>query len=72
MGYKAGVTRWVTLKLKSQLDLAKELLHQFEIAQDGRSLSPSEVWLKNMLKKHSLAFGFLYAQYGHSAGLEWR
>jgi hypothetical protein len=39
----------------SQLELAKELLHQLEVAQDSRSLSPSETWLRNNLKKHCLA-----------------
>jgi hypothetical protein len=39
----------------SQLELAKELLHQLEVAQDSRSLSPSETWLHNNLKKHCLA-----------------
>jgi hypothetical protein len=38
-----------------QLALAREILHQFEIAQDNRQLSPGEVWLKNNMKKHSLA-----------------
>jgi hypothetical protein len=39
----------------SQLELAKELLHQLEVAQDSRSLSPLEAWLRNNLKKHCLA-----------------
>jgi hypothetical protein len=38
----------------SQLRLAKELLHKLEIAQDHRTLSPAECWLKNRLKKQSL------------------
>ena len=42
-----------------QLALAREILHQFEIAQDNRQLSPGEVWLKNNLKKHSLALASL-------------
>jgi hypothetical protein len=37
-----------------QLELAKEILHQLEIAQDNRPLSILEVWLCNSLKKHSL------------------
>lgn len=41
--------------VKSQLALAKEILHQLEIAQDNRHLSGSEIWLKNCLKKHTLA-----------------
>lgn len=36
--------------------ITKELLHQFEIAQDSRPFSPLEVWLINLLKTHSLGF----------------
>lgn len=36
--------------INSQLVLAKEILHQLEIAQDSRALAAGEVWLKNMLK----------------------
>jgi hypothetical protein len=39
----------------SQLQLAREILHQLEIAQDSRPLSLLEIWLRNSLKKHSLA-----------------
>ena len=42
-----------------QLALAHEILHQFEIAQDSRQLSEEEIWLKNNLKKHSLALASL-------------
>ena len=42
-----------------QLALAREILHQFEIAQDNQQLSPGELWLKNNLKKHSLALASL-------------
>ena len=42
-----------------QLALAREILHQFEITQDNRQLSPGELWLKNNLKKHSLALASL-------------
>ncbi|KAL5647183.1 hypothetical protein ACJX0J_041538, partial [Zea mays] len=42
-------------KIKLQLEMARELLHQLEVAQDNRSLSPAELSLRNMLKKHSLA-----------------
>jgi hypothetical protein len=42
-------------KFRSQLELAREILHQLEIAQDSRPLSLLEVWLRNSLKKHSLA-----------------
>jgi len=34
-----------------QLALAREILHQFEIAQDSRQLSYAELWFKNSLKK---------------------
>jgi hypothetical protein len=38
-----------------QLALAREVLHRLEIANDNRNLSEKETWLKNNLKKHSLA-----------------
>jgi hypothetical protein len=41
------------------LGLAREILHQLEIAQDGRALTPDEVLLKNMLKKCSLMLSSL-------------
>ena len=40
--------------VRSQLALAKEILHMLEIAQDGRVLSPAELWLKFRLKKQAL------------------
>lgn len=45
--------------VESQLGLTKEVLHQLEIAQDLRSLSTSEIWLRNNLKKHFLALSSL-------------
>jgi len=57
-----GLQRWSSKKVgnvKFQLALTREILHQFEIAQDNRSLSPGELWLKNNLKKHSLALASL-------------
>jgi hypothetical protein len=45
--------------VSSQLILARELLHQLEVAQDCRSLTPAELWLKICLKKHSLALASL-------------
>jgi hypothetical protein len=42
-----------------QLALAREILHQFEIAQDSLQLSKEELWFKNKLKKHSLALAYL-------------
>ena len=49
-----GVGRTTT-----QLALAREILHQLEIAQDSRQLSHEELWFKNNLKKHSLALASL-------------
>lgn len=43
----------------SQLALAREILHQLEVAQDARILSPLEVWLRCALKKHSLVLASL-------------
>ena len=43
----------------SPLNIAREVLHQLEIANDRRALSPQEVWLKNNLKKHTLALASL-------------
>jgi hypothetical protein len=43
----------------SQLALAREILHQFEVAQDFRLLSPMVDWLMRGLKKHSLALASL-------------
>ena len=45
--------------LNSQLFLAKEILHQLDIAQDSRTLQPNELWLRNNLKKHSLVLASL-------------
>jgi hypothetical protein len=41
--------------IESQLHLAREMIHQLEIAQDGRILSAPKRWLLSNLKKHSLA-----------------
>jgi hypothetical protein len=46
--------------VESQLSLAREILHQFEIAQDGRPPTTDESTLKNRLKKHSLVLASLY------------
>jgi hypothetical protein len=45
--------------VKTQLGLAREVLHQLEITQDGRVLTPIEFWLRNSLKKHTLALSSL-------------
>ena len=39
--------------------MSREILHQFEIAQDSRQLSSGELWFKNCLKKHSLVLASL-------------
>jgi hypothetical protein len=57
-----GLQGWSERKVEhvsTQLELAKELMHQLEIAQDYRALSASEVWIHNNLKKHSLALASL-------------
>lgn len=57
-----GLQSWSDKKVghfKSQLEVAKEIIHQLEIAQDNRQLSPLETWLRNNLKKHSLALASL-------------
>ena len=57
-----GLQSWSQTKfghIKSQLLLAKEIIHQFEIAQESRPLQPNELWLRNNLKKHSLALASL-------------
>jgi hypothetical protein len=53
-----GLQSWSDKKvghITSRLELAKELLHQMDIAHDNRDLSADEVWLRNNLKKHRLA-----------------
>lgn len=41
--------------VNEQLQMAKELLHRMEIAQDLRVLSAEEAWLRRRLKQHALA-----------------
>jgi len=45
--------------VNTQLALAREVLHQLEIAQDSRGLSRLELWLKNKLKPYCLALSSL-------------
>jgi hypothetical protein len=45
--------------INSQLCLAREVIHQLEIAHDSRQLSDVELWLLHSLKKHSLALSSL-------------
>jgi hypothetical protein len=57
-----GLQGWSDMivgNVTSQLFLARELLHQLEIAHDKRGLSSEETWLKNNLKKHTLALASL-------------
>jgi hypothetical protein len=57
-----GLQSWSDRKVGNfiwQLDLAREIVHQLEIARDGRQLSPLEIWLHNNLKKLSLALSSL-------------
>jgi hypothetical protein len=57
-----GLQAWSDKKVghvESQLTLAREILYQFEIAQDLRLLTHLELELKNNLKKHSLALASL-------------
>uniref|UniRef100_A0A0A9HC54 Uncharacterized protein n=1 Tax=Arundo donax TaxID=35708 RepID=A0A0A9HC54_ARUDO len=45
--------------IKLQLQLAREILHRLEIAQDSRVLSKEESWLRHQLKHHCLGRAFL-------------
>lgn len=57
-----GLQSWSYKKVghvNSQLSRAREVLHQLEIAQDARPLSRQEKWLRDQLKKHSLALSSL-------------
>jgi hypothetical protein len=45
--------------LKTQLSLAREVLHRLEIAQGWRSLSPEEDWLRRELKRLCLKLASL-------------
>jgi hypothetical protein len=45
--------------ITSQLSLAKEIIHQLDIAQDSRTLQSNELWLRNNLKKHALGLASL-------------
>jgi hypothetical protein len=57
-----GLLGWSEKKVghvASQLELAKELLHQLDMAQDSRMLMANEAWLRRNHKKHSLALASL-------------
>jgi hypothetical protein len=45
--------------VKTQLALAREVLHRLEIAQDNRLLSSDEDWLRRELKRHRLVLASL-------------
>lgn len=45
--------------MKTQLALAREVLHRLEIAQDIRSLTADENWLTKELKQHCLVLASL-------------
>lgn len=42
-----------------QLEMARDLLHRLDIAQDGRPLNLQEAWLRKQLKQRSLALASL-------------
>ncbi|WVZ85170.1 LOW QUALITY PROTEIN: hypothetical protein U9M48_032120 [Paspalum notatum var. saurae] len=57
-----GLQKWSQCKVgnvKSQLAIAKEILHQLEIARDSRALSHGEEWLRKKLKLHCLGLASL-------------
>ena len=47
------------MHINSQLGMARKIIHQLEIAQDGRPLSNQEKWLYNQLRRHALALSSL-------------
>jgi hypothetical protein len=61
-----ALQRWSDKKvghINSQLELAREVLHQLEIAQDGRLLSTAERWLVSRLKKTFAGFSLSQEHY---------
>jgi hypothetical protein len=63
-----GLQSWSDKRVghsRSQLEMAKEIQHQLEIAQDGRPLSAQEMWSRNNLKKQSLALSSLLRTIAH-------
>jgi site-specific recombinase XerC len=54
-----SLAQLVVGNFKHQLQLAREIVHQLEVAQGGRQLSQLEIWLLHSLKKHSLALSSL-------------
>jgi hypothetical protein len=45
--------------VRSQVAMAREILHRLEMAQDNRPLSSEELWLKRNLKQHCLVLASL-------------
>jgi hypothetical protein len=57
-----GLQSWSDKRVghfKSQLEMAREITHQLEMARDFRQLSSLETWLCQCLKKHCLALSSL-------------
>ncbi|WVZ76358.1 hypothetical protein U9M48_024338 [Paspalum notatum var. saurae] len=57
-----GLQKWSQRKvgnIKIQLNMAKEVLHQLEIARDRHGLSDGEEWLRKKLKMHCLGLASL-------------
>lgn len=48
------------------MEILHTILHQFEIAEDHRTLSTMELWLRNKLKPHSLALSSLQRTIAHN------
>jgi hypothetical protein len=42
--------------VRNQLDLAREVMHRLETAQDNRVLSEDELWLLRKLKQHCFVY----------------
>jgi hypothetical protein len=57
--------------INQQIQLARELLHQLEIAQDSRLLSPHEDWLRRRLKGHVLGLSSLERTIARLPRLHW-
>lgn len=69
-----GLQSWSDKKighLKSQLAMAKDIVHQLEIAQDSRSLSVSEIWLQNSLKKTLSCIGISHSNSSQAPIKDW-
>jgi hypothetical protein len=54
--------------VKTQLALAREVLHRLEIAQDNQLLSPDEDWLRKELKRHCPVLIVFKASVRHCLG----